>query len=234
MSEYFPETRVKRIGELLAADTEPAGLDLYPHIFAEHALMPLQRQNELRAMMALARTFSPQVVMEVGTDRGGGLYHWCKGFSPRRAIACEVEGTPYAADFELAFPQTEFLWLPVSSYAVETVTHVRGWLGADKLDVLFLDGDKAKFTADFMAYVPMVRPGGLVLMHDVTDPSPGRSFEECRADPRVKSSRVIHDTREADAAVERRRTGLPPASPYENWLRIWEGRSCGVGVMELR
>lgn len=46
---------------------------------------------------------------------------------------------------------------------------VRAWVGHQPLDVLFIDGDHTipGVTHDYATYAPFVKPGGLIVFHDV-------------------------------------------------------------------
>lgn len=242
MDDPFPVGMVEEITSILYTDAMiPSGQDLYPHVFESAMFFPLQRQREMAKMIALARSVAPAVIMEIGADKGGSLYHWCKGLMPTRFIAAEIRGTPYSDVFEQAFPSIDFLWLPLSSYDPPAPAEVELWLGkqggADQIDVLFIDGDKREFYRDFMTYLPMMRPSGYVFMHDVNpdpDPAPYEAFAKARTDPRIGRSWVILDATENVEALEREQQGLPEDTAYEHWLRYWKGISCGVGVLKLK
>lgn len=208
----------------------PPGRWAYPEVFYSPSFYPLQRMNETRRMMEIAASIGPRVVMEIGADKGGGLYHWCQLPTVDYVIGCEVRGTPYAVEFERGFPDRRFLWLPQSSYATQTVDTVRSWLDGMAIDCLFIDGEKTQFMRDFDTYRPLMRPGGIVFLHDVTE-SPMREVFDTLA--KRHRSDLIVNIDEAKAAVERGNLNLPIDSPYEGWLRHWHGRSCGVGVIYL-
>ncbi len=234
MDAPFPEGMLREIEEVLRlTKKQKPGKDLYPEVFNFSCVMPLQRKNELKQMMATARKVNPKVIMEIGADKGGGLFHWVKCFSPERVVACEIRGTPYSELFEKAFPEIDFLWLPESSYDPVVVQKVNHWLGLDAFDCVFIDGDKANFMADFNAYKHMVKKGGIAFMHDIQDDAPGTAFEQAKTDPAVLLASTIIDISEGTEAKQRENEGLPSTGCYENWLRIWGGRSCGVGVLYL-
>lgn len=224
------------------------GQDSYPEVFQSSLFFPLQRRREMEKMMQVARQANggnPQVVMEIGADKGGSLYHWCMCLpTVNRVIACEIRGTPYRALFEQAFPQMHLLWLEQSSYESRTVATVKDWLShsgyvktsaAYEIDILFIDGDKGHFYDDFVAYLPMMRkPGGVVLFHDVQDPGLMRDhYFEALHHPAARQGHIILDVSEAAEACSRQAQGIPATCEHENWLRRWKGRSCGVGVVEL-
>lgn len=235
MDAPFPAGMIEDIKRVVKEDTTASGLNLYPCVFSAPLMFPLQRKEELKTMLQLARTVKPQVIMEIGADKGGGCYHWLKGIQPARFCGIEIRGVPYAPIFSQAFQQIDCFWLGASSYAPETVRDVKRWLDgatqADKIDVLFIDGDKSAFLQDFECYLPMMREGGIVFMHDVRDPDPGRAFRVAAQNPRVRSAVQFENTIEVLDSVEREMHSIASESAHENWLRHWRGRSCGVGVL---
>jgi len=210
----------------------PAGQDVYEAIFDDSLLFPLQRRREMAFMMQRARSVSPGVVFEIGADKGGGLYHWCKSLpTVQRVIACEIRGTPYANLFEQAFPHIDFLWLPESSYARAAIRKVRNWLGPDKIDCLFIDGNKRAFDRDFQAYLPMLSRDGIVFMHDIQDHAPRRGYDVVISNGYAHDEHI--DISESLESVEREKQGIPAQNAHEQWLRHWHGQSAGVGIIYL-
>lgn len=233
MDAPFPDQMLPDIEQFFSTeDTRTPGQDLYPDVFNAGLMFPLQRPEELRQMMQVARTLNPEVVYEIGADKGGGLYHWCKCFpSVRRVIACEIRGTPYRYLFEEAFPDIDFLWLETSSFDVNTVTRIHQWLANDRIDALFIDGDKSYFERDFDIMLPYMRCDGIVFMHDIQDRPPMHDFERVIA--RGYPHKRIIDKSDTHAAMRREAAGIPAASLHEGWLRHWKGASCGVGIIYL-
>lgn len=225
--------------ERLLSQSEKLTLDPSPGVceavYADPILFPLQRQAEMAAMLRLAASRSPKVVGELGADKGGSVLHWCLLPSVERVIACEIRGTPYARAFEASFPRIKFHWMPCPSRDVRALDALSGWLnwnGPNPIDVLFLDGEKAAFEADFDAYLPLMNPAGLVLTHDVTDEPTGAAFRRIAARGKYACREII-DRTDSDRAVRRQEQGIPAATAHEGWHRHWCGRSCGVGVIEL-
>lgn len=231
MDDPLPKGLVEHIEKFFRQEhTRPPGRDIYPGIFASDLMFPLQRQQELVRMIQTARTINPTTIYEIGTDKGGGLYHWCKCFPDvKRIIACEIRGTPFSELFEQAFPHVEFLWLPVSSYDVEVVRRVKQWLGENTIDVLFIDGDKSMFQLDFTCYQPLMSKPGIVFMHDIQDPAPKEAFEAVYS--KGYRTETIIDKSDTDIALGQEQAGLACSSSHEQWLRHWKGKSCGVGVI---
>jgi hypothetical protein len=208
------------------ADTHqmlPPGQDLYQEVFDTGLFFPLQRQAEMREMIREAKRVNPRFIMEIGADKGGGIYHWCKCISGVKTIAAsEIRGTPYDTLFERAFPDIDFLWFGSS--------HPNHLDPAERIDVLFIDGDKSRFTEDFKTYLPNMNPAGVVFMHDIKDRSPMRSaFERCKK--MGYRTREIIDVSDSSRALEKQLRGIPSTTPHDAWLRHWGGNSCGVGVI---
>jgi hypothetical protein len=229
--EPLPYGLVEEIARVLREDLTPTGLNLYDAVFESGLIFPLQRRGELAAMMATARRITPRTIMEIGADKGGGVYHWIKGHLPSRFIGIEIRGTPYGDLFEAAFSPMRCKWISGSSYDERVVADVAAWLQGDLIDVLFIDGDKAMFHADFLAYLPLVRPGGIIFMHDVRDDAPGAAFRLAACHPRVRDHLGTESTLEVLESVARNVDGIPAQNEHENWLRHWRGRSCGFGVL---
>lgn len=235
MDAPFPETLMHDIRRFFADDaSRPRGGRVYDAVFQNGGFFPLQRKRELAAMLETAAAISPTTVMEIGADKGGSFYHWVKALpTVARAIANEIRGVPYAAEFRKAFPDVSFLFREGSSRAVDVLQAVERFLAGGRIDVLFIDGDKSHFFTDFDVYHRFMSPGGIVFMHDIRDPAPGEAFRQACGDPRVKAHASIIDTSEADEAVARELAGTPPADAHEGWLRHWRGASCGVGVLHV-
>lgn len=232
MDAPLPSDLVERWQEFFRVrpETSEWPLEMGLEVFGDPILFPLQRRREMEKMLDLARGVKPSVIFEIGSDKGGSLLQWCL-MRPQRVIACEIRGTPFSAVFEAAFPDIKFLWLPQSSYDDGTVRQVRDWLAGDFIDVLFIDGDKGAFLTDFYLYLPSMSADGVVFMHDIYDPGPRDAWAEVQKMP--YQSHEICDTSESTQAVDRAKSGAPPISAYEGWLRHWKGASCRVGVIPM-
>lgn len=194
-------------------------------------LHPLQRIREMQWMHRRAASIQPRVVMEIGADKGGSVWAWAHALPDvERLIASEIRGTPYVPLLCEATGR-EILGLNGSSYDPRSVESVRKWLAGDRIDVLFIDGDKSLFDVDFDAYLPLMNPEGLVFFHDINDRPPKFSYDAVCARGYRHGEHI--DTTESWEAVARAEQGLPIDSGYEGWLRHWRGASCGVGLVYL-
>lgn len=199
---------------------------LYPDFF-ETDLAPLQYKHELAEMVSIAHKQMPLTIMEIGCDRCSGFYHWCMIPNVCKVIGSEIRGTPYSDLFEKNFPAIDFCWIG-DSRKQEDLNKIEAFLEGDTIDILFIDGDKCFYREDFDTYLPVMNPKGLVFLHDIVDGYPKEVFEELQKE---YATRTI---RNASAYAHFRAEGRAPANTYEEWLNVWKGTSCGVGVVYLQ
>ncbi len=127
-----------------------------------------QHQDELADVLVLVADLAPTVIVEIGCDRGGTLYAW-------RQVCQRVYGITSADNSHAAGGSGG----PLDSHGATvqvgdshdpaTFDWLTGQLDSDPVDVLVLDGDHTYdgVSQDFTMYAPLVRPGGLVLLHDI-------------------------------------------------------------------
>jgi cephalosporin hydroxylase len=152
-----------------------------------------QRVDELTAAVALVIEAAPEIVVEIGCDRGGTLFCW-------RQICNEVYGITLADNSWPTGGQCGPLIDHGATVLFGNSRHPasRAWLlrnlGGRDVDVLHIDGDHSYegVRADWRMYSPLVRPGGLVLIHDILN----------RRDPRVDVPRFWQEIeRDHDTSV---------------------------------
>lgn len=153
------------------------------------ALAPLQSRAELTEFAELARSHSPRTVLEIGTARGGTFLVLCRTAAPdARIISIDLPAglggggypqwkIPILQSFAKAGQTIDLL--RVDSHLEETLEKVRAILDGQELDLLFIDADHSYSGAlsDFKRYSTLVRPGGLICMHDVV-PNPNSDVIE--------------------------------------------------------
>lgn len=233
MKGDYPDNLLQCIEEFLSTDhTRPDGLDIYPELFDTECFYPLQRKAEMERMMKIARTLQPKTVIDLGSDKGGGVWAWCKSLQPKRMISCEIRGTPYSELIGNHFKDISFLWLEESSFADTTVDKVITYLNGTKIDILFMDADKSSYSNDWNCYVPLMSSNGIVFMHDVGEPgNPSTTF--INATKQYSHWEHIKDTSETKEALARQEKSIPCKNSYEQWLRHWSYSYSTVGVIYL-
>jgi len=249
MDDPLPANLVEKWSEFLKTHPAPnwKGTTIDRHVdpttspmdvFDDGILFPLQRKRELQGMLRIAIQIGTSAAMEIGADKGGGLFQWCNLPGMRKIVAIEIRGTPYSELFRAHFPDIEFLFIPGPSLDPDSIEAVVQFLGPDQFDCIFIDGDKGTFMEDFNTYRPMVRRGGYAFLHDI------HAGELCGAAPPVEvferlatnknfQTHAIIDITEGTEAKEAEKRGEPCKSAHDGWLRYWGTSSCGVGCVRL-
>ena len=138
-----------------------------------------QNPRELAQIIDLIKERQPKTLLEIGCAEGGTLYVWQQlaisnvygitlpGGLPDRnnppAGASVAPEDVYGANVHLG-----------DSHAQASLEWVVWELGGRPVDVLYIDGDHtlAGIVADWGMYSPLVRPGGLAMVHDIRHPYP--------------------------------------------------------------
>jgi len=129
-----------------------------------------QREDELAQALELVASLDPKVIVEIGCDLGGTLFAW-------RWTGADVYG--------ITLPEQDNTYQqggqdgPLATHGAtvhEGDSHdkkARAWLRSElrgrPVDVLVLDGDHSTegLQTDLAMYRPLVRDGGLILVHDI-------------------------------------------------------------------
>jgi predicted O-methyltransferase YrrM len=126
-----------------------------------------QKPAELAGLLGLLEQIRPRVIVEIGCDAGGTLWAWQQLPGPPRVIGVDL---PAAAYSTAEFPETHGAELIIgNSHHGRTFTLLAQTLGDTLADVLFIDADHTYrgVAADYHGYRPLVRPGGLIVFHDI-------------------------------------------------------------------
>jgi predicted O-methyltransferase YrrM len=141
-------------------------------VLASLQFRPEQRRPEILGLLEMLRKEPPRRLCEIGARRGGTLILFGRVAAPDAHIL----------SLDIDFPAFHLKWNPrfaragqqvtcvrADSHAPETLARARDWLGGELLDFLFIDGDHSLdgVRSDFMMYAPLVRPGGIVALHDI-------------------------------------------------------------------
>jgi len=93
------------------------------------------------------------------------------------------------------------------SHLPESRDRVKSLLGTNQLDLLFIDGDHSYegVKQDFLLYRELVRPGGLIMFHDVAHHAPEKKCYVDQLWNEVKvqypSLEIIEDPRQGWAGI---------------------------------
>lgn len=131
-----------------------------------------QIPDELAAVVELVAEAEPGTLAELGCDLGGTLWAWRQICLRVYGITAKDNGTASGGQGNdrplVTHGATVRIWDSHSIYS-------RNWLArelaGDPLDVLVIDADHSYrgVKRDYALYTPLVRPGGLILLHDVAN-----------------------------------------------------------------
>jgi predicted O-methyltransferase YrrM len=147
------------------------------------AFAPLQSRFELEALARLVRSRSPEVVLELGTARGGTFFVLAQMAADGATLLsvdlpCGIGGSgypawknPILASFATRGQQVHLI--RADSHRGSTVDEVRRILGDRPIDLLFIDADHSYdgVRTDYELYAPLVASDGILCLHDVV-PNP--------------------------------------------------------------
>lgn len=136
----------------------------------------LQVPSELEPMVDLYCERKPLRVLEIGCWDGGTLREWLEQAVPDAVVvAVDLEHRNAETYEEWRKPDTELLLYTGSSLEPEGIAFIREH---GPYDWVFVDGDHGDYgvRSDVGVCLPLVTPGGLMLIHDVTPPSGDASY----------------------------------------------------------
>jgi predicted O-methyltransferase YrrM len=177
---------VKAYKNLPGLDRLTASLMDHPHDlitatfnYCDMFLSPIQVVDELAQLFNDVKALHPQTVVEIGTHRGGTLYLWTHLAQPNATlISIDLPGGKFGGGYSpfrvpiyrrFARDQQQLHLLRADSHSPSTLDETKRLLAGCPIDFLFLDGDHtyAGVTQDWEMYSPLVRPGGLIVFHDI-------------------------------------------------------------------
>lgn len=172
-------------------------------------IAPVQLRSEIAALLRMLKKDPPRRILEIGTARGGTLFLLSRVARPDAVLASidlpegEFGGgyRPESIPLLNALPRTgqALRLIRADSHRPTTLDAVRGIFRDAPLDLLMIDGDHRYegVRDDFAKYGPLVRPGGLIAIHDIV-PGPTehvgdvpRFWQEIR--DRYESCELVRD-----------------------------------------
>ena len=132
----------------------------------------IQQRSEITGLLEILRHDPPRYVCEIGTASGGTLFLLTK--------VCRPDALLLSVDLGLSFERClvharftshkqRIVSIRGDSRTPKTMARVQSLLNGHPLDLLFIDGDHSYegVKADFANYSWLVRPGGLIALHDI-------------------------------------------------------------------
>lgn len=155
---------------------------LVDFLLEDHLFTAMQKPRELTALGEMLAARRPEAVLEIGTAHGGTLLFLTRVASPAATIvSLDLHGGRLGAGPIRALLYKRFarrmqrLHLPLGdSHSIEMLNEIKNILEGQALDCLYIDGDHSYegVKRDFELYVPLVRKGGIVILHDIVDGPP--------------------------------------------------------------
>jgi predicted O-methyltransferase YrrM len=152
----------------------------------------LQHEAEFSVLLELYRRLAPADVLEVGTFYGGTLYHWLQNTARPGAKIVTVDSYAVSVDNRHLYDawnvnDTRLIVLDADSHDPNTVLAAEA---NGPYDFVFIDAGHyyKEVKRDWENYHPMVKPGGMICLHDIlTHPAwpsieVGRLWEEIKKD----------------------------------------------------
>ena len=142
-------------------------------------IIAIQNRYELTEYLKLVAEKQPQIVVEIGTARGGMLYCLSQLAAPDASlVSIDLPGAPNCGgqtDIERRFfasfsrPGQNIRFIPANSQFATTRERLREILSGRKADILFIDGDHSYggVRSDYEMYSEFVAPGGMITFHDI-------------------------------------------------------------------
>jgi len=132
-----------------------------------------------RFFRLLAAHVQPRYSVELGVCGGGGSLHLALGWPYGRVIGIDLGDEFYAEQIEhirQTCPNFTF-WQVDSVFAASCVGDIR-------VDILFIDTTHTyeQTMAEFNAWLPLMQPGGIVMLDDLFRPGMDRAWEEVQGD----------------------------------------------------
>jgi predicted O-methyltransferase YrrM len=140
----------------------------------------MSHPEERELFSTMLQQLKPQVVMEIGTAKGGMLQLFCKNSPPTATIiSLDLPNGKHGGGYpkwmgwayRWKFPKhgQKLHLITGDSKTQESVCKVADTLKGRQVDFLFIDADHTYegVKSDFNTYKHFVRPGGIIAFHDI-------------------------------------------------------------------
>jgi len=185
-------------------------------------IKPLQVRHEISGLTHAVSKQKPKRLLEIGTARGGTLFLLTRSAADdAHVLSVDLPGGWFGGGYPwwkrvlyraFARPGQRLDLIRADSHSQETVERVKRTLGGEPLDFLMIDGDHTYegVKRDFESYAPLVRPGGVVALHDIV---PNR----------------VETTSQVDRFWREVKDGRPVKELVADWDQSW----AGIGVIRV-
>ncbi|MHC4644226.1 MAG: class I SAM-dependent methyltransferase [Planctomycetota bacterium] len=166
-------------------------------------------------MVRIAMAAQPRLVFEIGTGHGSAIANIAKHTEARFVTTCptpeEVKGTHVTfehlpkGDIGRRYRAVGYQYRVVQVYMNSREFQPADYAAPHSCDLAIIDGchDTDTVRADFLKMKPMMRPGGLVMLHD------------------CHHEKTVHTKAVHMACLQLRRLGHDIRSLPDSWWAIW-------------
>jgi predicted O-methyltransferase YrrM len=141
-----------------------------------------QFKNEFKEFAEYIKSTNPEIVVEIGTKKGGSFFMWARYLKPKHLISIDLPGgihgggfpkqkIPFLKYFLNDSPNSKISIILGDSHEEETINKLTTILCGKKIDFLFIDGDHRYdgVKSDFYNYKDLVKEGGIIAFHDIVN-----------------------------------------------------------------
>jgi predicted O-methyltransferase YrrM len=192
--------------------------------YAGITVAPWQVAGEIAGLMRLLEAEPPSRVLEIGTASGGTLFLLTRVATPDALlISLDLRRGQFGGGYSrwrtplyrsFAREAQRVRLVRGDSHSAQSKQRVRRLLEGQALDFLFVDGDHTYegVKQDVADYAPLVRPGGIVALHDIVPSGPGKHGDPGGVPTFWRELKAEHPD-----AIE--------------LVEDWEWGSCGIGLV---
>jgi caffeoyl-CoA O-methyltransferase len=160
-------------------------------------------ETDGRLLRLLTETTGAKLVVEIGTSTGESGLWFALGLRKTggRLITHEIHpGRAKIAQENFQRAGVDHLITIVLGDAHETVQNIEG-----PIDILFLDADKDNYIDYLDKLVPKIRPGGLIIAHNMVSPPPDPEFVKAiTQNPAFETSFLLMDAAGMSVTLKKR------------------------------
>lgn len=179
------EKKAKQNSELVIKELErfnsskPEEIFDFAWKFFGGLIRPMQLREEFVELLKIFKELDPKYIMEIGTSNGGTLFSFCKlAREDAIVLSLDLPAGPFGGGYpEWKMPiyqafkkkDQKLYLLREDSHQKETLEKVKGIIGDNQLDFLFIDGDHTYegVKEDFEMYGSLVKKGGVIAFYDI-------------------------------------------------------------------
>ena len=163
-----------RIASLKSRSEATIGKGISTGKLAEYALIKgaSQKLNELRLFIRRIRRRNLHVIVEIGSQRGGMFWLWCQLANRNATIVSIDPNTTSKRQAKLhryCYKTQRAYFIKTPTQSMRTMDELLRVLGDQPIDLLYLNRGISNrlISREFDLYSQLVRPGGIVAIHNI-------------------------------------------------------------------